>query len=43
MSVPFKGIDQSSDQNENSIDGTSSSPMAPYNTIEGYSDLNEDF
>jgi len=43
MSGPFKGIDQSSDQNENSIDGTSSSPMAPYNTIKGYSGLNEDF
>ena len=43
MSGPFKGIDQSSDQNENSIDGTSSSPMAPYNTMKGYSDLNEDF
>ena len=43
MSGPFKGIDQSSDQNENSIDGTSSSPMAPYNTMKGYSGLNEDF
>ena len=43
MSGPFKGIDQSSDQNENSIDGTSSSPIAPYNTMKGYSDLNEDF
>ena len=43
MSGPFKGIDQSSDQNENSIDGPSSSPMAPYNTMKGYSDLNEDF
>ena len=43
MSGPFKGIDQSSDQDNNSIDGTSSSPMAPYNTMKGYSGLNEDF
>ena len=43
MSGPFKGIDQSSDQDNNSIDGTSSSPTAPYNTMKGYSGLNEDF
>ena len=43
MSGPFKGIDQSSVQNENDIDDASSTPMAPYNTMKGYSGLNEDF
>ena len=45
MSGPFKGIDQSSDQAVNTPDGTSAPAdrMGPYNTMKGYSGLNEDF
>ena len=45
MSGPFKGIDQSSDQAGNSPDGTGAPAdrMGPYNTMKGYSGLNEDF
>jgi hypothetical protein len=46
MSGPFKGIDQSSDQAGNVVDGAAGAPadrMAPYNTMKGYSGLNEDF
>ena len=40
MSGPFKGIDQSSDQAGNAVDGapgTSPDRMGPYNTMKGYS------
>jgi hypothetical protein len=43
MSGPFKGINQSSDQAGNPTDGSSSDQMGPYNTMKGYSGLNEDF
>ena len=45
MSGPFKGIDQSSDQPGNPVDGAGApaDPMGPYNTMKGYSGLNEDF
>ena len=45
MSGPFKGIDQSSDQAVNTPDGTGAPAdrMGPYNTMKGYSGLNEDF
>ena len=47
MSGPFKGIDQSSDQAGNAVDGSgpggSADRMGPYNTMKGYSGLNEDF
>ena len=45
MSGPFKGIDQSSDQDGNTVDGSGVTPdrMGPYNTMKGYSGLNEDF
>ena len=43
MSGPFKGIDQSSDQAGNAVDGTPADRMGPYNTMKGYSGLNEDF
>ena len=45
MSGPFKGIDQSSDQAGNTPDGTGATAerMGPYNTMKGYSGLNEDF
>ena len=45
MSGPFKGIDQSTDQSGNTVDGTGATAdrMGPYNTMKGYSGLNEDF
>ena len=43
MSGPFKGIDQSSDQAGDPTDVTSADQMGPYNTMKGYSGLNEDF
>ena len=45
MSGPFKGIDQSSDQAGNAVDGAGAPAdrMGPYNTMKGYSGLNEDF
>ena len=43
MSGPFKGIDQSSDQAGNAVDGAAPDTMGPYNTMKGYSGLNEDF
>ena len=46
MSGPFKGIDQSSDQaGGNAVDGAGAPAdrMGPYNTMKGYSGLNEDF
>ena len=41
-----EGIDQSSDQAGNVVDsasGTATDSMGPYNTMKGYSGLNEDF
>ena len=45
MSGPFKGIDQSTDQAGNAVDGAGAPAdrMGPYNTMKGYSGLNEDF
>ena len=46
MSGPFRGIDQSTDQSGNAVDGASGTApesMGPYNTMKGYSGLNEDF
>ena len=40
---PFQGIDQSSDQDGNTVDGSPSDQMGPYNTMKGYSGINEDF
>ena len=42
MSGPFKGIDQSSDQAGNAVDGEAPDSMGPYNTMKGYSGLIED-
>jgi len=44
MSGPFKGIDQSSDQAGNAVDGAGATAerMGSYNSMKGYSGLNEE-